>query len=320
MSERGKNWNLPEQIASLENERHPDSSGPVSIRVDSKPSDSDRPTMPAPESIRKGQTQSKPRLIAPLPVPEAGTRQEKTTEEPVVQDNSVEETRQSSRYKLLSIAWLSGVLGVGAGTFYMHETQQGPFAPEEKATVIQQTPPEKTQPEEPGPIIIKSNEELEKALKKQNIKATPEDFEFEGASSIHAKTLRLIAIAGNERLGVKSSFTWEPVTEKIATVEEPHALIAVQFLNQYALRDLEKHVNPGPGAHRYIARTQDEENPNIIYFYFDKCLNTERTNMLARVRIQSPQDHSKHVWYNSFNLAPCQDKTDSVESDEPVQE
>lgn len=287
MSERGKYWN-PEKYGA-----------PVSVGRRSV--DSDRPTIKAPETLER----------------------EKTTEEPIVQEKSVEQVRDSWRAtKLLSIAWVCGVLGVGVGTGYMYHTKQGPFAPDEKVEENDTTPQEKETDKYETPLIIENDEDLRKALKKEGIKARPKDFDFDaGKSGLHAKAIRLVPIAGNEKLNVPESYYWEPVTKKIETdIDGSQVLVAVQLINQFAQSDAGSVVNSGPHAHEYIARTPDADDPNIVYFYFDRCMNTERSNALARIRIQHPSNRNKHIWYRSFDIPQCNNNFDGVESDAPIQQ
>ncbi|MEZ4087581.1 MAG: hypothetical protein R3B71_04600 [Candidatus Gracilibacteria bacterium] len=305
MSQRGKNWNLPELIQDYQSPDHEDSA-PISIRVDT--SDSDRPTQPAPTRNSGVEKISSKKLVP---------------EKEPIQDNTVEETRQKYRSeKILATAWISLVLGGGLGSFYMYQTKQGPFAPDEKTTTVE-TPPKET-PEE-KPLIIENDEDLKRVLEKENIKATAEDFEFDtGRPALHAKTLRLVVV--EEGPNTKPTYKWKPIIpipgkEHIEEgIKDPQLLVAVQFINPYAQRLLKKVVNPGPGAHRYIARTPDSDDPNIVYFYFDRCTNREQEHALARIRIQDPQDAKSHIWYQSFNIPKCTTKADSVESDEQIQD
>lgn len=253
---------------------------------------------------------------------------DKRTEDPVITEKNVEQERKNwRRLKLFSVGWISLILGGSGAGAYMYHTKQGPFAPDEN--VVETAPPITTEKEYPYeiPEQIKTNEDLRKALKKNKISANAEDFNFEGGTSgLHAKALRFVETPGNERLNIKDSYRWEPVIEKVtpqkklALPKKSALLIAVQFINPYAQNNLDGVVNPGPSAHQYVARTSDEKDQNIIYFYFDKCINTKRQHALARVRIQHPANPEKNLWYRSFNLPECKTNANGVESDEPIQE
>lgn len=254
--------------------------------------------------------------------------EQNNTEDPVVQENIKDVQNDWRRTKLLSVAWISMVLGAGGTGIYMWKTQQGPFAPKESSVETAPTVTTNQEDRYEVPLEIKTDKDLQKALEQQGIKAKPEDFEFDpGRSALHAKVLRLTLIAGNDRLGVKPSYIWQPVLPAERgkpnierDIERSQLLVAVQFINPYAQRLMDKVVNPGPSAHKYIAHVADPDDPNIVYFYFDRCINREQEHALARIRIQHPENPQKHVWYQSFDIPKCQNDANSVESDAPIQE
>lgn len=295
MSERGKYWN-PEKYGIT-----PEEKTPISV-VGDRSVDSDRPTLPAPDTVK---------------------RIEHTTEEPVVQEKSPEEVRDSlRRTKLLSIAWVSAIIGAGGGIYYMHETEQGPFAPKDTVVETAPTASAKEEVEEEAPWEIKTEEDLKHAFKKYEVPhVTAEDFDFETKKQeYHAKAMIYKqTIAGNKALKVKDEYAWVGVNDKILETEDSAVLVAVHLISDYARQNAETVVNSGPGAHPYITKMVDEKDSNIIYFYFNKCSNTTNEHALARVRIQSPTNPTKHLWFQSFHIPKCQNEANGVESDEPIQ-
>lgn len=296
MSERGKYWN-PKKY-----EITPEEKTPISV-VGDRSVDSDRPTIVAPETIQ---------------------RMEHTTEEPVVQEKSIKDVQDSwRRTKLLSLAWVSTVIGIGGGSYYMYATEQGPFAPKDTVVETAPTASAKEEPKEEAPWEIKNEEDLKHAFKKYQIPSvTVQDFDFETKKQeYHAKAMIYKqTIVGNKALNVKDQYAWVGVNDKILETEDSAVLIAVHLISDYSRQNAETVVNSGPGAHPYITKMIDEKDPNIIYFYFNKCSNRTNEQALARVRIQSPANHNKHLWFQSFHIPKCQDETNGVESDEPIQE
>lgn len=196
------------------------------------------------------------------------------------------------------------------GTFgYMYMNKQGPFDTTEKKPTSGEenesgsnVPPlESVNPKAPEEIY--SNSDLKKNLLAFGIQAHAEDFDFETARpELQAKALYLVVEESKEKNSDKK-MVWKPINQRITGIEAKELLVAIKIVNPYISDKPQESIVPEGLSYR--ARTADDEDPTIMYFYYNCKDKKGEQNMLAQIGIKDPSRPKRLMWARSFNISAC---------------
>ncbi len=225
----------------------------------------------------------------------------------------IQETRKGVGCSVIAVMCISLATGGSIATLgYQYINKKFPFAPDSSAGVTQTeasgVPSGSASAESSDntdiPETIRSNQDLKNALQIHKIKATAKDFDFEtGRAELQAKAVFLLPQETPDS-STGSQFRWRPVRERITRTDQKELLVAVKIINP----------NVGANAFRlivpeglnYRARTMDEKDPSIMYFYYNCQDKKTEASLLAQIGIKDPVHPKKLMWARSFMLPVCE--------------
>lgn len=229
-------------------------------------------------------------------------------------EKKVEEIRSGVRSGIGCGAVLATCIGLAAsgaiGTLgFMYAKGQSPFDSTDKKTTSGEidesdstiAPVESSKLD--VPVVIYSNNDLKTNLNALKIKATAQDFDFETSRpELQAKAVYLVVLNGPENKSDKQ-LVWKPVNQRITHIDEKELLVAVKIVNPY-ISD-KPYESIVPEGLSYRARTSDEDDPTIMYFYYNCRDKKGAENMLAQIGIKDPSRPKRLMWARSFNIPSC---------------
>jgi len=234
----------------------------------------------------------------------------------------IEETRKSTGCGVIAAICISLAAGGSVGTLgYLYVNKEGPFAPETMASVFPQistsglipsasasasASSSANTPENPDiPEIIRTNQDLKLALQTQKIMASAKDFDFETKRpELQAKAVFLTPSANTDDTVESNKYSWKPVRERITRTDQKELLVAVKIINSNVGNDAFRLIVQEGLSYR--ARTMDDKDPSIMYFYYNCQDKKGEKALLAQIGIKDPLHSKKLMWARSFMLPICE--------------
>ncbi len=235
------------------------------------------------------------------------------TDKMEIPGTEIQKTRKGVGCSVIAVMCVSLASGGSVATLgYQYINKKFPFAPESSASVAptdsNEIPTGDTSGDAPDnadlPEMISSNEDLSRALKKHQIRATDQDFDFETARpELQAKAVYLMP-PKNADAAPENINNWRPVRERISRINQNETLVAVKIINPNLGRDAHKLIVAEGLSYR--ARTTDATDPSIIYFYYNCQDKKGEASLLAQIGIKDPVRPRKLMWAKSFMLPVCE--------------
>lgn len=228
---------------------------------------------------------------------------EKINTTPFASENP-DRVRKSSRAGIAATLAL-GLMASSAATTagYMYVYKKGPFAPVEIPAPPSATAAGSEKPAQDGaPEEVTNSNDLRKILESKNIRATDKDFDFATEKpQLHARAL-IFKVENKPDESENIKYSWVPVRNRITRVNENELLVAVKIINKYVKDNPSLHL--APEGLSYRASVADEQDPTVIYFYYD-CRDKIQPELLGQIGLKNPQNPKKLLWGVSFSIPDC---------------
>ncbi len=256
--------------------------------------------------VRKKAAQLKEQQDARASAEKLGSQKTERLNPTPLTSESPELIRKSSRTGMAATLAM-GLMASSAATTagYMYLNKKGPFAPVDMpvVTASSSAPETDENPKDAEPEEVNTNEDLQKILKANNVRATDKDFDFTTERpQLHAKAL-MFKVENTPEDGGTMRYSWVPVRNRITRSGEKELLVAVKIINSYVRDNPARFI--APEGLSYRARAVDDKDPTVMYFYYD-CRDKKQSDLLGQIGLTNPQNPKKLLWGVSFSIPDCE--------------